>query len=145
MPHEVKLRNFAKKDKNGRGWFGLFGKSKQKQENSCNNTAEYCDDLGLNVPGQREIEINHRIEFYNYTEIEQLWTNKAYRFERSLKTEDVTLREHADEIRRKYLEKRNSGRPGLTADYGEVAEEQTDQDEFSEVSMTLENFVLSPD
>ena len=57
----------------------------------------------------------------------------------------MTVREHADEIRRKYLEKRNSGRPGLTADYGEVTEEEKDRDEFSDVSMTLENFVLSPD
>ena len=29
LPHEVKLRNFAKKEKNGRGWFG-FGKKKEK-------------------------------------------------------------------------------------------------------------------
>ena len=72
-----------------------FGKKKSKEDNGTKHD-ECCDDLGLIAPGQRDISIKHGFEFYNYSEIEMLWSNKAYRFEKSPKHDDLNLKEHAD-------------------------------------------------
>lgn len=51
-----------------KGWFSSILPSK----NTTAEILEKPDDLGLSVPGTRNISINHSFKYYNYTEINLL-------------------------------------------------------------------------
>jgi hypothetical protein len=72
------------------------------------------DDLGLSVPGTRNISINHQFKYFNYTEINMLNMQPEYRFEKKKREETDAKAEFArfsEEQRQKYLDKRKKVRP----------------------------------
>lgn len=77
-------------------------------------TEEKLDDLGLSTPGHRNISISHTFRYFNYTEINLLNSKPDYYYEKLINVShmDQMADEETDEQNRKYMDKRNKGRPG---------------------------------